>query len=158
MNEKKLTHTDDKGAVRMVDVGAKPDTERVAEARCHVILSPETKDLLFERRLAKGDAVATARLGGIMAAKHTANIIPLCHSVPLSSVEVTLEPVETGVEIVARTKTAGKTGVEMEAMTAVSVAALSLYDMCKGVERGIRITDIRLTHKSGGRSGTYDAE
>lgn len=158
MNEKKLTHTDDKGAVRMVDVGAKPDTERVAEARCHVNLSPETKDLLFERRLAKGDAVATARLGGIMAAKHTANIIPLCHSVPLSSVEVTLEPVETGVEIVARTKTAGKTGVEMEAMTAVSVAALSLYDMCKGVERGIRITDIRLTHKSGGRSGTYDAE
>lgn len=158
MSEKKLTHIDEGGTVRMVDVGHKPDTERIAEARCHVLMSAETKDLLFERRLAKGDAIATARLGGIMAAKHTANIIPLCHSVPLSSVEVMLEPAEEGVEIIARAKTAGKTGVEMEAMTAVSVAALSLYDMCKGVERGIRITDIRLTHKSGGRSGTYSAE
>jgi cyclic pyranopterin phosphate synthase len=140
----------------MVDVGAKPVTERVAVARATVEMRPETLRLIRSRRVAKGDALAAARVAGIMAAKRTSELIPLCHPLPVEVVAIDFVPRgNSALEIEARVKVAGKTGVEMEALAAVSVAALTIYDMCKAVDRGMTITDVRLMEKSGGRTGRY---
>jgi cyclic pyranopterin monophosphate synthase len=156
----KLTHFDDAGNARMVDVGAKDVTERTATATGSVIVAPETMRLIQAGGVKKGDVLAVAQLAGIMGAKRTPDLIPLCHPLTLTSVAVTLtcDPDRNAVDITATCKVAGKTGVEMEALTAVSVAALTVYDMCKAADRGMRITDIRLLHKAGGKSGTYQAE
>ncbi len=154
----KLTHLDEGGHAVMVDVGAKPDTERVAVARGEVHISPETLNLVREGRAAKGDVLAVARVAGIMAAKKTPDLIPLCHPIMLTSVKVDFTLQSWGIEIEVRTKTVGPTGVEMEALTAVSVAALTIYDMLKAVERGAHIENIRLLHKEGGKSGTWTSE
>ena len=156
----RLTHLDDTGAARMVDVSAKGETARDATAKGSVLMEAETLDLIAENGIAKGDVLATARIAGIMAAKRTADLIPLCHPLPLSSVavELTLDRDRGAVDIAATVAVTGRTGVEMEALTAVSVAALTVYDMCKAVDRGIRLTDIRLTRKAGGKSGTFEAE
>jgi cyclic pyranopterin phosphate synthase len=142
----------------MVDIGDKPSTERVAVARALVELTEGTAQLVAARALPKGDALEVARVAGIMAAKRTPDLVPLCHPIALTAVEVNLEPLATGVEIIATVRTTERTGVEMEALTAVCVAALTLYDMVKGVQRDARITDVRLVAKSGGRSGDYRAE
>jgi cyclic pyranopterin phosphate synthase len=143
----------------MVDVSAKAATARVARARARVRMSPSTEDALREAALGKGDAFVAAQLAGIMAAKQTANLIPLAHPLPLSSVDVAFSWVERGVlAIEATARTSAQTGVEMEAMTAVAVAALTIYDMSKSLERGIVIEDVRLIEKSGGKSGTWRAE
>ena len=157
---RKLTHFDDAGNARMVDVGAKDVTERTATAAGSVIVAPETMRLIQAGGVKKGDVLAVAQLAGIMGAKRTPDLIPLCHPLHLTSVAVTLscDPDRNAVDITATCKVAGKTGVEMEALTAVSVAALTVYDMCKAADRGMRITDIRLLHKAGGKSGTYQAE
>lgn len=139
----------------MVDVGDKEVTDRVAVAEGLVRMSAELVNRLFEDDLPKGDAIGVARVAGIMAAKRTPELIPLCHPLPLSSVEVTLEPQGDSVRIVATVSTTGRTGVEMEAMTAVSVAALTIYDMVKGLERGASIETVRLLHKGGGKSGRW---
>ena len=152
-----LTHFTAQGDAVMVDVSAKAVTERTATARGAVLMQPETLALVTERRAAKGDVLAVAQLAGIMAAKRTADLIPLCHPLALSKVTVALEPTEGGVEIEATVKVSGRTGVEMEALTAVTVAALTVYDMLKAVDRGMRVTDIRLVHKEGGKSGLYEA-
>ena len=151
----KLTHLDDTGQARMVDVGSKPDTQRSALARGAVQMRPETLAQIRAGNLKKGDVLGTARLAGIMAAKRTSELIPLCHPLALTLVEVdlTLDDALPGVQISALVKTTGKTGVEMEALTAVSVAALTIYDMAKAVEKTMRITDIRLVEKHGGQSG-----
>ncbi|MEM9099591.1 MAG: cyclic pyranopterin monophosphate synthase MoaC [Pseudomonadota bacterium] len=155
----KLTHLDDQGNAQMVDVGGKSVTGRVATAKGSVIMAPETLALIQEGRAKKGDVLGTARLAGIMAAKKTPEIIPLCHPLLLTKITVDLVPAPPDrVEIEATVKLSGKTGVEMEALTAVSAAALTVYDMVKAVDKGLRITDIRLTHKAGGTSGTYQAE
>ena len=156
----KLTHLDSQGRASMVDVGWKPDTEREAVAGGFVTMKPETLRLIQEGLVKKGDALATARLAGIMGAKQTPHLIPLCHPIPLNQVVVDLEVDEGhgGVRITATAKTEAKTGVEMEAITAVSVAALTLYDMCKSVDRGMRIQDIRLLRKRGGKSGDIGLE
>jgi cyclic pyranopterin monophosphate synthase len=154
-----LTHIDGKGEARMVDVSAKPATERIAVAEGCVIMSKATLGLIESGNAKKGDVLGTARVAGIMAAKRTAELIPLCHPLALTSVLVDLgcDEAACSVEITATCKLAGRTGVEMEALTAVAVAALTVYDMCKAVDRGMRITDIRLVHKSGGKSGSFDA-
>ena len=153
---KKLTHFDDKGRSRMVDVSGKAETARVAIARGAVIMAQETFDLIMDKKVAKGDVLEVARLAGIMAAKKTPDIIPLCHPINLSSVEVNFFTHEQGrVEIEATARVTGRTGVEMEAMTAVAAAGLTIYDMCKAVDRGMVITEIRLIKKSGGKSGTF---
>ncbi len=154
---RKLTHLDAKGAMRMVDVGAKAPTERRAVARGKLRLSAPTLRLVRSGTAKKGDVLAAARLAGIMAAKRTSELIPLCHPLPLSHLAVELSFVRDGIVIEATAATTGPTGVEMEALTAVSVAGLTLYDMVKAVERGARLTDIRLVEKSGGTSGTYRA-
>ncbi len=154
----KLSHLDDKGAARMVDVGAKPATRRLARARGFLRLKPETLELLTSGGLPKGDALAVSRVAGIMAAKRTPELIPLCHPLPLTSVKVELEPGEEGVLIQAEVATNAVTGVEMEALTAVSVAGLALYDMIKAVQRDASLEDIYLVHKSGGKSGEYNRE
>ena len=155
-----FTHFDEAGNAVMVDVTGKAATERVAIASGRVLMRPETLALIERRAVAKGDVLTIAQLAGIMAAKRTAELIPLCHPLPLSSVQVELacrqEP--PAVEITATCRTIGRTGVEMEALCAVSAAALTVYDMCKAVDRGMHITDVRLRHKSGGKSGTYTAE
>lgn len=148
-------HLSDSGDVHMVDVGGKELTDRVAVAECMVTMDEATAAALFGGGLPKGDALASVRLAGIMAAKRTPDLIPLCHPVAITGVEVTVEPDVGGARIEATVRTAGRTGVEMEAMTAVSVAALALYDMVKGVERGVEIGPVRLLSKSGGRSGTW---
>ncbi|MFP5332958.1 MAG: cyclic pyranopterin monophosphate synthase MoaC [Acidimicrobiia bacterium] len=148
-------HLTGDGDVHMVDVGSKDVTEREAVAEARVVLSAATADALFGGELPKGDALASVRLAGIMGAKRTADLIPLCHPLPLTGVEVVVERVPEGARIQATARTVGRTGVEMEAMTAVSVAALTLYDMVKGVERGVAIGPIRLLSKRGGRSGTW---
>jgi cyclic pyranopterin phosphate synthase len=150
-----FTHLDAHGHVHMVDVGGKEPTDRVAVAEGIVRISPETAGLLFGGGLPKGDALAAARLAGIMAAKRTSELIPLCHPLSLSSVAVEVEEHADGARIEATVRTTDRTGVEMEALTAVSVAALTIYDMVKGVERGAEITGIRLVSKSGGRSGEW---
>jgi cyclic pyranopterin phosphate synthase len=155
-----LTHIDKDGNAVMVDVSAKADSARVATAAGRVLMQPATAALIEVHGVKKGDVLSIAQLAGIMGAKRTPDLIPLCHPIALSSVEVTLtlDAAESAVNIAATCKTTGKTGVEMEALTAVAVAALTVYDMCKAVDRGMRIADIRLTHKSGGKSGTYRAD
>jgi cyclic pyranopterin phosphate synthase len=155
-----LSHFDAKGDAQMVDVSAKDVTERTATARGVVEMAPETLALIVEGRARKGDVLAVARLAGIMAAKRTAELIPLCHPLALSkvSVELTPDPAGSRVEIEATVKVSGRTGVEMEALTAVSVAALTVYDMVKAVDKGMRLGEIRLVRKAGGRSGVYEAE
>lgn len=161
-----LSHVDAQGNARMVDVSAKAVTVREATARGRVVMQPRTLDLITSGQLPKGDVLAVARVAGIMAAKRTHELIPLCHPLPVSGIEVRLDPARDGnaahpaaaVEIEATVRTTGQTGVEMEALTAVSVAALTIYDMCKAVERGMRIEDVRLIAKSGGASGEYRAE
>ncbi len=155
MAEPKLSHLDEQGNARMVDVGAKEDTERLAVARGEVQMKPETLALIQAGAMKKGDVLTVAQLAGIMAAKKTAELIPLCHPLPLSHIQIDLQldldlP---GVQIKATVRTMGKTGVEMEALTAVSVAALTVYDMAKAVEKTMRIQNIRLVEKHGGRSG-----
>ncbi len=150
-----LSHLDERGQATMVDVGWKPDTEREAVAHGSVLLQPETLRLIREGQVKKGDVLATARLAGIMGAKQTPHLIPLCHPLPLThiSVDLELDDKESRIRITATAKTRAKTGVEMEALTAVSVAALTLYDMCKSADRSMRIHDIRLVEKRGGKSG-----
>ena len=155
----RLTHFDAEGKAVMVDVSDKAVSERMAVAKGAVVMAPETLALIQEGGMKKGDVLAVARLAGIMAAKKTPDLIPLCHPLQLTSVEVdlTADPARNAVDITATCKLSGKTGVEMEALTAVSVAALTVYDMCKAVDRGMRIEEIRLTHKSGGKSGSFEA-
>jgi cyclic pyranopterin phosphate synthase len=154
-----LTHFDPDGNAVMVDVTAKDETERVAVAAGLVLMEPATLALIEHRQVTKGDVLAVAQLAGVMAAKRTAELVPLCHPLALTSVKVELAPqaAPPAVEITATCRLRGRTGVEMEALTAVTVAALTVYDMCKAVDRGMRITDIRLRHKAGGKSGTYRA-
>ena len=154
-----LTHFDDAGASRMVDVGGKPETARTATASAVVRMKPATLALIKNKELAKGDVLEVARLAGIMAAKKTADLIPLCHPLPLTSVDVSFQfPDDSSVKVSCTARCFGRTGVEMEAMTAVSVAALTVYDMCKAVDRGIVIDAVRLDAKSGGKSGEYRRE
>ena len=152
-----LTHLDEQGRARMVDVGAKDVTERRATARARLKTSPETLARILQGDLPKGDVLAVARTAGIMAAKKTPDLIPLCHPLPLSSVEISFVPgVEPGVlEVEARVAVTARTGAEMEAMTAVAVAGLTVYDMCKAVDKAMVLTDIRLVAKSGGKSGVF---
>jgi cyclic pyranopterin phosphate synthase len=154
-----LTHFDESGNAHMVDVGAKDVTERVATARATIVMQPATLKLIRDKKAAKGDVLAVAQLAGIMAAKKTPDLIPLCHPLALSSVAVvlTLDEARNAVDIEATCKLKGRTGVEMEALTAASVAALTVYDMCKAVDRGMVISAVKLVHKSGGKSGTWEA-
>jgi cyclic pyranopterin phosphate synthase len=154
---KKLTHLSTRGEARMVDVSAKPATERIAVAEGRVIMQRKTLDLVREGNAKKGDVLGAARIAAIQAAKRTHELIPLCHPLPITQVEIELTPDAKlpGIVARARVKVAGKTGVEMEALTAVSVACLTIYDMVKAVERGMRIEGIRLVEKRGGRSGHY---
>ena len=154
---KRLTHVNARGEARMVDVGAKPATQRRAVARGLLRLSPATLALVRDGATPKGDVLAAARLAGIMAAKRTSELIPLTHPLPLTHAAVELSIERDGIAIEATIATDAKTGVEMEALTAVSVAGLTLYDMLKSVERGARLTDVRLVEKTGGKSGTYRA-
>jgi cyclic pyranopterin phosphate synthase len=154
-----LTHFDREGRAVMVDVSGKEETARAAVAGGSIIMQKATLDLITAGGVKKGDVLSVARLAGIMGAKRTADLIPLCHPIGLSAVTVdlTCDPARNAVDITATCKVAGRTGVEMEALTAVAVAALTVYDMCKAVDRGMTIVDIRLIKKSGGRSGTYKA-
>jgi cyclic pyranopterin monophosphate synthase len=153
-----LTHMDDEGRARMVDVGDKPVTTRTAVAGGFVRMAAATVQAVREHRTPKGDPLEVARLAGIMAAKRTAELIPLCHPLPLTHADVRLDLRDGGVQITATARTDGKTGVEMEALTAAAVAALTLYDMCKAMDKAMEITDIRLESKTGGRSGDYNRE
>lgn len=155
----KLTHFDEAGQAHMVDVGAKPVTDRVATAVGLVIMSPETLAHVLDGTAKKGDVLGVARLAGIMGAKRTADLIPLCHPIQITkvAVELTADPALPGVRIEATVKTTGQTGIEMEALTAVSTAALTVYDMLKAVDRAMRIEGIHLTLKDGGKSGRYEA-
>lgn len=154
-----FTHFDAEGKAVMVDVSGKDITERIAEAKGSVIMQPETLALIRDGGVKKGDVFSVARLAGIMGAKRTPDLIPLCHPLALTSVTVdlTIDAARNAVDITATCKLVGRTGVEMEALTAVSVAALTVYDMCKAVDRGMRITEVRLTHKAGGKSGSFEA-
>jgi len=156
----KLTHLDETGRADMVDVGGKPPSERLARAAGAVLMQPATLALIREGNIKKGDVLNTARIAGVMAAKRTADLIPLCHPLPVNKIglELAYNEAESAIEIQATVKTTGRTGVEMEALTAVAVAALTIYDMAKAVDRGMRITEIRLLEKRGGASGDYQAE
>ena len=151
----RLSHIDSRGRIKMVDVGHKPVTERQAVASGSIAMSHEAKRLVRSGAVKKGDPLQAARLAGIMAAKQTSALIPLCHPLPLSSVQIELTPTARGYDIEACVRTTAQTGVEMEALTAVAVAALTIYDMMKAVDRSMVIGDIRLTSKTGGRSGAY---
>jgi cyclic pyranopterin phosphate synthase len=155
-----FSHIDADGKAVMVDVSDKEVTERHATAKGSVFMQPETVRRIVDGGVKKGDVLSVARLAGIMGAKKTADLIPLCHPLSLTAIDIELrcDPERDAVDIAATCRLAGRTGVEMEALTAVAIAALTVYDMCKAVDRGMRIGDIRLTHKSGGRSGTYEAE
>jgi len=155
-----LTHIDETGRARMVDVGNKPDSERIAVARGKVSMQPNTLKLIIEGSLKKGDVLSVAQLAGVMAAKRTADLIPLCHPLSLTHIDVTCLPNigESSVDIEASVRVRGKTGVEMEALTAVAVAALTVYDMAKAVDRGMQLDTIRLISKAGGQSGDWAAE
>ena len=155
---KRLTHLDAKGNARMVDLGGKAVTSRVATATGSVLMAPATVALIRAGGFKKGDVLSIARIAGIMGAKKTPELIPLCHPIFLTSVAVDLTLTAKGVDITATCKIAAQTGIEMEALTAVSVAALTVYDMCKAVDRSMTITGIHVTHKSGGKSGTYEAK
>ncbi len=159
MADNKLTHFDADGNAHMVDISAKAATDRVAVAIGTVTMQPETLQLIMEGGISKGDVLAVARLAGIMGAKRTADLIPLCHPLALTKVSVDLvpDPARNCVAITATAKVTGQTGVEMEALTAATVAGLTIYDMCKAVDRGMTIGPVRLQHKSGGKSGTFDA-
>lgn len=150
-----LSHFDEQGASRMVDVGNKRATRRVARAGGRVEMKPETLRLILDKKVQKGDVFEVARLAGIMAAKKTSELIPLCHPLPIENIRIDFRPVDNSIEIIAEVKVTARTGVEMEALTAVSVAALTVYDMCKSAEKGVVISDIRLLEKSGGKSGMY---
>jgi len=153
-----LSHLDERGAARMVDVSGKADTAREAVAEGFVVMEPATLALIQAGGVPKGDVLAVARVAGIMAAKRTSELIPMCHPLPVTGMTVDLEPErESRLRITARVRTTGKTGVEMEALTAVSVAALTVYDMCKAVDRGMRIEGVRLLEKRGGKSGEWRA-
>jgi cyclic pyranopterin monophosphate synthase len=154
-----FTHFDEQGRARMVDVSGKAESERVATAAGSVLMAQATLERIMAGGVEKGDVLSVARLAGIMAAKRTPDLIPLCHPLALSSVSVDLrcDPARNAVDITATCKLTGRTGVEMEALTAVAIAALTVYDMCKAVDRAMRIVDIHLVHKSGGKSGTYEA-
>ncbi len=151
-------HLSAEGEVRMVDVSAKPETAREASAEAFVALGPEVRRRLFAGELPKGDALASVRLAAIMAAKKTPDLVPLCHPLPLTAVVVSVEEVGVGARIVATVSTTARTGVEMEAMTAASVGALALYDMVKGIDKGVEIGPVRLLHKTGGKSGSWRRE
>jgi len=153
-----FSHFDARGNAAMVDVGAKPVTERTATARARVAMLPATAALIRSGGAKKGDVLGVARIAGIMAAKRTAELIPLCHPLPISAVTIDLTVADDAVEIAATVRTTGQTGVEMEALTAASVAALTVYDMCKSVDRGMRIEAVRLTHKAGGKSGEFSQD
>ncbi len=159
MSELSLTHFDAQGQAHMVDVGGKTQTRRVAVARGRIVMLPETLELVRSGSAKKGDVIGVARLAGIMAAKKTSDLIPLCHPIALTRVALELEVLtaENAVECTATAETVGQTGVEMEALTAVNVALLTVYDMCKAVDRGMTITDVRLLEKHGGKSGSYVA-
>ncbi len=156
----KLSHVDEKGRAKMVDVSGKDITVREASAKGEVRMSADTLRLIQEKGIPKGDVLPVAQLAGIMAAKKTHELIPMCHPLSLTGIDVGFEVHEEGpaIEITSNVKTRDRTGVEMEALTAVSVAALTIYDMCKAVERGMKITNIRLISKSGGKSGKYEGE
>jgi cyclic pyranopterin phosphate synthase len=156
----RFSHIDAEGKAAMVDVSDKPETDRTATARGSVVMAPATLAMILAGSAKKGDVLSVARLAGIMATKRTAELIPLCHPLALNAIDVKLacDRKRNAVDIVATCRARGRTGVEMEAMTAVAVAALTVYDMCKAVDRGMRLTEIRLTHKSGGKSGTFEAE
>jgi cyclic pyranopterin phosphate synthase len=162
MNE--LTHINERGEAHMVDVGAKAETQRTATAEGFVRMAPETLAMIMEGRAAKGDVLACARIAGIMGSKRTSDLIPMCHPLNITSSTVDLTPCapgehpdgRVGIYLHATLGVTGKTGIEMEALTAVSVACLTIYDMCKAVDRGMEITDIRLLHKAGGKSGTWE--
>lgn len=155
-----LTHFDKAGQAHMVDVSDKPDTDRIAVASCIVRMLPDTLHLIESGSARKGDVLGIARLAGIMGAKRTSDLIPLCHPLPITKVSVDLTPDATlpGVRIEATVKTTGKTGVEMEALTAASTAALTVYDMCKSVDRGMEISGLKVVLKDGGKSGLYEAK
>ncbi len=152
-----LTHFDEKGKPKMVDVGSKPETERRAVAGCRVYMRPETFQLILDKKIAKGDVLSVAQVAGIMAAKKTSELIPMCHPLNITSVEMSFNPDKgkSCIDIQAVVKVTGKTGVEMEALTAVAVAGLTVYDMCKAVDKDMTVADIRLMEKSGGKSGAY---
>jgi cyclic pyranopterin phosphate synthase len=150
-----LTHFDAEGRAAMVDVSAKPETSRTATARVTVMMEPATADLIRDGRASKGDVLGVARLAGIMATKRTADLIPLCHPLPITAVTLDLRADASAVEIEATVRTTGRTGVEMEALTAASIAALTVYDMCKAVDRAMRIDGLRVVHKDGGKSGAF---
>ncbi|HET9202939.1 MAG TPA: cyclic pyranopterin monophosphate synthase MoaC [Acidimicrobiia bacterium] len=154
--ETELTHLDEAGRAHMVDIGAKEVTDREAVAEGHVAMAPELAERFFSGDLPKGDAAAAARLAGIMAAKRTSELIPLCHPITLTGLDVALEPSGRGIRVIASVRATDRTGVEMEAMTAVAVAALTIYDMVKGVERGVTIETVRLMRKTGGKSGKWE--
>jgi cyclic pyranopterin phosphate synthase len=156
----RLSHLDAQGNAHMVDVSGKDVTQRSATAKATVLMQAETLSLILEGKAKKGDVIATARIAGIMAAKKTHELIPLCHPLMISKVTVDFTPDESSasIEVSATVKVEGKTGVEMEALTACSVACLTLYDMCKAVDRGMKITDLRLVEKAGGKSGHFTAE
>ena len=162
-DEQKLTHIDEKGDVRMVDVSAKPDTERIAVAEGFIAMHQETLDLIVEGKVAKGDVLACARVAGVMAAKQTSSLIPMCHPLNITKAKVDCEPVQAGqredgrvgIHITTTCGVTGKTGIEMEALTAASIACLTVYDMCKAVDRGMEIMDVRLLKKDGGKTGLW---
>ena len=148
-----LSHLDAQGRARMVDVGKKPDTKRVAVAKGRVVMTPQTLELIRKNEIAKGDVLTVAQVAGITAAKRTSELIPLCHPLLLTNISVDFDLQDDGIEIRAIVEATGKTGVEMEALTAVTVSALTIYDMCKAQDRAMRIQDVRLVKKSGGKSG-----
>ena len=163
MTDQKLTHIDDKGDVRMVDVSAKPDTERIAIAEGSILMHPETLELIVEGKAAKGDVLACARVAGVMAAKQTSSLIPMCHPLNITKAKVECDPIQpgdredgrVGIHVTTTCGVTGKTGIEMEALTAASVACLTVYDMCKAVDRGMEIVDVRLLRKDGGKTGLW---
>lgn len=155
-----LTHFDDSGRAKMVDITDKPTTERIAIAECVVRMKNDTLQSIIDRKIAKGDVFQVARLAGIMAAKSTAHLIPLCHNIPITSVEIDIEPDldNSLVKIKTKAKTTAQTGIEMEALVATSIAALTIYDMCKAIDKEIVIDEIKLVYKSGGKSGEFKRE
>lgn len=151
-----LTHIDEQGRARMVDVGEKPNTRRMARAEAHLTMAPETREKILAGAMPKGDVLAAARIAGILAAKRTHELIPLCHPIPLDQAEIAIAPEgEGGLRIEATARCRYHTGVEMEAMVAASIAALTIYDMCKAIDRGMAVSEVRLLEKSGGKSGHY---
>ena len=163
MTDQQLTHIDDKGEVRMVDVSAKPDTERVAVAEGFIAMHPDTLALIVEGKAAKGDVLACARVAGVMGAKQTSALIPMCHPLNITKAKVECDPVgqgeredgRVGIHVTCTCGVTGKTGIEMEALTAASIACLTVYDMCKAVDRGMEIMDVRLLKKDGGKTGLW---